>query len=97
MKTYVVLRRGAWDDSEEVQAVAQRSLEVGEEMHEDVRWIRSYILEEPGEFYGTVCIYEARSSATGCATGLGFATCACGAGSGTRRSTRPRAGPSRSA
>ena len=30
-------------------------------MSEDVRWIRSYVLEEQGGSVGTVCIYEATS------------------------------------
>ena len=39
-----------------------RSTRVGdEEMSEDVRWIRSYVLDEAGGDVGTVCIYEATS------------------------------------
>ena len=30
-------------------------------MPDDVRWIRSYVLEEGGGSVGTVCIYEATS------------------------------------
>ena len=30
-------------------------------MPDDVRWIRSYVLEEGGGSVGTVCIYEASS------------------------------------
>jgi len=41
---------------------AQRSSEVGDgEMSEDIRWIRSYVLEEHGGAIGTVCIYQASS------------------------------------
>jgi len=32
-----------------------------EEMSDDVRWIRSYVLEEGAGSLGTVCIYEATS------------------------------------
>jgi sporulation protein YlmC with PRC-barrel domain len=32
-----------------------------EEMSDDIRWIRSYVLEEDGSAVGTVCIYEASS------------------------------------
>ena len=40
------------------RAVAQ----VGdEEMSDDIRWIRSYVLEEDGGSVGTVCIYQASS------------------------------------
>ena len=30
-------------------------------MSEDIRWIRSYVLEEPDGRVGTVCIYQATS------------------------------------
>jgi hypothetical protein len=61
MDTYVILRRAAWSTMDEVGAAAQRSGEVGEEMSEDVAWLRSYILEDPGERLGTVCVYQATS------------------------------------
>jgi hypothetical protein len=39
-----------------------RSSKVGdEEMPEQVRWIRSYVLEEDGGSVGTVCVYQATS------------------------------------
>ena len=31
-------------------------------MSDDVRWIRSYVLEEGGGAVGTVCIYQATSA-----------------------------------
>ena len=47
MNTYVILRRSGWRSPEELQAAAARSKTVGdEEMPEDIRWIRSYVLEE---------------------------------------------------
>lgn len=62
MNTYVILRRGGWRSPEDLQAAAERSKKVGdEEMSEDIRWIRSYVLEEGGGSVGTVCIYEASS------------------------------------
>ena len=63
MKTYVILRRGGWGSGEELEAAAARSSQVGdEEMSDDIRWIRSYVLAEPGEGgLGTVCIYQASS------------------------------------
>lgn len=30
-------------------------------MSDDIRWIRSYVLEEDGGSVGTVCIYQASS------------------------------------
>src|SRR5947209_20569205 len=62
MNTYVILRRSGWRSPEDLQAAAERSKKVGdEEMSEDIRWIRSYVLEENGGSVGTVCIYQASS------------------------------------
>ena len=61
MDTYVILRRGAWASPEELEEAAGRSTAVGEEMPDDVRWIRSYVLEEGGSSVGTVCVYQATS------------------------------------
>jgi hypothetical protein len=62
MKTYVILRRGGWRSGEELQAAAARSSDVGDnEMSDDIRWIRSYVLGEEEGGLGTVCIYQASS------------------------------------
>ena len=62
MDTYVILRRSGWRSPEELQAAAERSTQVGDEqMSDDVRWIRSYVLQEDGGSVGTVCIYQASS------------------------------------
>jgi hypothetical protein len=61
MNTYVILRRGAWRSPEELQTAAERSTEVGNEMSDDIRWIRSYVLAEDEGDVGTVCIYQASS------------------------------------
>src|SRR5919199_15336 len=62
MDLYAILRRSGWRSPEELQEAAARSTRVGdEEMSEDVRWIRSYVLEEGDGSVGTVCIYEATS------------------------------------
>jgi thiamine biosynthesis protein ThiC len=62
MNTYVILRRSGWRSPEELQEAAARSSQVGdEEMSDDIRWIRSYVLEEGGGSVGTVCIYQATS------------------------------------
>jgi hypothetical protein len=60
MDLYVILRRDGWRSGEELQAAGARSTAEGERMSADIRWIRSYVLEE-GEGVGTVCIYEASS------------------------------------
>jgi Protein of unknown function (DUF4242) len=60
MNTYVILRRSGWKSPAELQQAAERSTAVGDgEMSQDVRWIRSYVLEEDGGSVGTVCIYQA--------------------------------------
>ncbi|MGD0981805.1 MAG: DUF4242 domain-containing protein, partial [Solirubrobacteraceae bacterium] len=61
MNTYVILRRSGWRSPEELGEAAARSTTVGEEMPDDIRWIRSYVLEEDGGSVGTVCIYQASS------------------------------------
>src|SRR5437763_16778227 len=62
MELYAILRRNGWRSGAELEAAAARSTKVGnDEMAEDVRWIRSYVLEERGGSVGTVCIYQATS------------------------------------
>ena len=62
MQLYVILRRNGWSSPAELEQAAARSTQVAdEEMSDDVRWIRSYVLEEGGGSVGTVCIYEASS------------------------------------
>jgi Protein of unknown function (DUF4242) len=62
MQLYAILRRSGWRSGEELGEAAKRSSQVGdEEMSDDIRWIRSYVLEEGGGSVGTVCIYEASS------------------------------------
>jgi hypothetical protein len=60
MKTYVIRREKAWKNGEELEATAGRSKEVAEsDFPDDIRWIRSYVIDEPGGTLGTVCIYQA--------------------------------------
>ena len=62
MKTYVILRRGGWASGEELEKAAARSSNVGDnEMSDDIRWIRSYVMSEDSGGLGTVCIYQATS------------------------------------
>jgi hypothetical protein len=62
MKTYAILRRSGWRSPGDLQTAAGRSKQVGdEEMSQDIRWIRSYVLAEDGGSVGTVCIYQASS------------------------------------
>jgi hypothetical protein len=61
MQLYAILRRNGWRDGPELEAAAARSTAAGDEMPDDVRWIRSYVLAEEDGSLGTVCIYEASS------------------------------------
>ena len=62
MQLYAILRRQGWRSAGDLQAAAERSRQVGdEEMRDDIRWIRSYVLDEGAGSVGTVCIYEASS------------------------------------
>jgi Protein of unknown function (DUF4242) len=61
MDTYVILRRDGWRSPGDLEEAAARSRQVAdEEMSDDIRWIRSYVLEE-SDGLGTVCIYQATS------------------------------------
>jgi hypothetical protein len=62
MKLYAIMRRNGWASPEDLQTAAAKSTQVGdEEMSDDIRWIRSYVLGESDGALGTVCIYEASS------------------------------------
>lgn len=62
MELYAILRRAGWRSGAELEEAAARSTAVGNsQMSDDVRWIRSYVLDEPDGSVGTVCIYEATS------------------------------------
>jgi len=62
MQTYVILRRRGWKSGKELEEAAARSADVGDnQMSDDIRWIRSYVLGEESGEVGTVCIYEASS------------------------------------
>ncbi len=60
MELYAILRRSGWRSGAELEQAAARSTKVGDEqMAEEVRWIRSYVLDDEAGSVGTVCIYEA--------------------------------------
>lgn len=62
MKLYAILRRDGWRSGAELEEAAARSLRTADEqMPDDIRWIRSYVLEEGEGTVGTVCIYQATS------------------------------------
>ena len=61
MDMYVIRRRNGWKTADDLKVAAARSTEKGDEMSDDIRWIRSYVVAEEDGTLGTVCIYEASS------------------------------------
>ncbi len=62
MQLYAIIRRNGWPSGQELEQAAARSTRTAdEEMPDDVRWIRSYVLDEGGGAVGTLCVYEASS------------------------------------
>jgi hypothetical protein len=62
MQLYAIIRRNGWASGPDLEAAAARSTKVGDEdMPDDIRWIRSYVLDEGEGALGTLCIYEASS------------------------------------
>jgi hypothetical protein len=62
MELYAILRRNGWRSGAELGEAAARSTKVADEqMPDEVRWIRSYVLQEGGGSVGTICIYQASS------------------------------------
>jgi hypothetical protein len=60
METFVIMRRGAWKEESDLQDAAEESTRVAdEELPDQVKWIRSYVLDEEDGTLGTVCIYQA--------------------------------------
>ena len=61
MNLYAILRRDGFADGPTLEKAAERSTTVGNDMPDDIRWIRSYVLGEESGTVGTVCIYQASS------------------------------------
>ena len=61
MNLYAILRRDGFTDGAALEEAAARSTEVGDDMPDDIKWIRSYVLSESDGGLGTVCIYQASS------------------------------------
>ena len=62
MNLYAIRRDSGWRTGADLEEATARSRRVGsQEMPDDVRWIRTYVLEEGNGSLGTFCIYEATS------------------------------------
>lgn len=63
LSTYAILRRGGWASAADLEAAGRVSSDVAEsDFPDDIRWIRSYVTEEPDGRVGTICIYQATSA-----------------------------------
>ena len=64
MQTFFIRRKSNWQDAAELGLAAGISARVGnEEMPDQVRWIRSYVVREGDGRLGTVCIYQGKNEA----------------------------------
>ncbi len=61
MQTYLILRRGGWPTAQDLKDAGERSATAGDQMPDDIRWIRSYVTAETDGSVGTVCVYQASS------------------------------------
>ena len=62
MQLFMIRRREGWSSPDELGAAAQRSKDVAaQDFPEDIRWIRSYVVDEGGGRLGSFCVYEASS------------------------------------
>ena len=61
MQTYLILRRGGWATAQDLKDAGERSATEGDQMPDDIRWIRSYVTAETDGSVGTVCVYQASS------------------------------------
>jgi len=62
MELFAIRRRNEWRSPAELEKTAARSSEIGDgEMSDQVRWIRSYVVNDDDGTLGTICIYEAVS------------------------------------
>jgi len=63
MELFAIRRRNAWKSAEELEEVGGRSKQIGdEEMSDDIRWIRTYVLKDEDGTLGSICIYQATSA-----------------------------------
>jgi hypothetical protein len=58
MDLYIIRRRSNWTDAAALEVSAAKSTAEGEKMSDEVRWIRSYVVEETDGKLGTVCVYQ---------------------------------------
>ena len=65
MELYVIRRPSAWASIKDLEVAGAKSAQIGnEQMSDQVRWIRTYVVNEADGRIGTFCIYEARDGAS---------------------------------
>jgi hypothetical protein len=62
MDLYHIRRHSVWADEDELAAATERSKQVGRDMSDRLRWIRSYVVREEDGRIGCVCLYQARDA-----------------------------------
>lgn len=62
MNLYAIFRRGGWPIADELEAADARSNAEAAHRSDNVRKIRSYVLDEPDGTLGTICLYQATSA-----------------------------------
>jgi hypothetical protein len=58
---YLVPRTRAWLSEEELAAAADCIPAVNATLRDDIRWIRSYVVQEDDGTFSAYCVYEASS------------------------------------
>jgi Nickel responsive protein SCO4226-like len=61
LDTYLIVRRAGWLSTDELREAVARAKAACELMPDDVRWCRSYVLEEADGTVGSFCVFEASS------------------------------------
>ncbi len=62
MRYYAIFRRGGWSTTDELEAADARSNAEAARHSDELRKIRSYLIDEPEGTLGTVCLYQATSA-----------------------------------
>ena len=63
MKTYAILRRGAWPTPDDAEKAVVRSAAAAAEMTADIHRLRTYVLAEGATGLGSICIYQGTDAA----------------------------------
>lgn len=62
MNLYAIFRRGGWPTPDKLEAADARSNAEAARRSDNVRKVRSYLLDESDSTLGTICLYQATSA-----------------------------------